>query len=190
MQRLSLGSPVTKLHPHGGADTLLCKNDTKPPSTSLSTDADDLDHKSTKRRRFSSSLPVLSPAPPKPEKLIHLIPFLILFCFLVLFLLSHTPSQSDLAQFNGSYNHIASESIDALNDNRTMASKRFFSEKAYVSVVAMKYVMSAPKVSDWNPAGEEESCVCKYVPRVDVRKASWKVGQHVLSDGIRISMLF
>ncbi|KAG5222513.1 Cysteine-rich venom protein [Salix suchowensis] len=120
MQRLSLGSPVTKLHPHGGADTLLCKNDTKPSSTSLSPDADDLDHKSTKRRRFSSSLSVLSPAPPKPEKLIHLIPFLILFCFLVLFLLSHTPSQSDLARFNGFYNHIeaASESIDALSEVR------------------------------------------------------------------------
>ncbi|KAJ6714779.1 PROTEIN putative-RELATED [Salix viminalis] len=60
------------------------------------------------------------PAPPKPEKLIHLIPFLILFCFLVLFLLSHTPSQSDLAQFNGFYNHIdaASESIDALSEVR------------------------------------------------------------------------
>ncbi|KAF9689631.1 hypothetical protein SADUNF_Sadunf01G0112400 [Salix dunnii] len=126
MQRQSLGSPVTKLHPHGGADTLSRKQDTKPvfkdrpPSTSLSPDADDLDHKSTKPRRFSSSLSVLSPAPPKPEKIIHLIPFLILFCFLVLFLLSHTPSQSDLAQFNGFYNHIeaAGGSIDALNEVR------------------------------------------------------------------------
>uniref|UniRef100_A0A2K2BX71 Uncharacterized protein n=1 Tax=Populus trichocarpa TaxID=3694 RepID=A0A2K2BX71_POPTR len=111
MQRQSLGSPVTKLHPHGGADTLL-SNDTKPvfkdlpPSTSPAPDADDLDHKSTKPRRFFSSSSVLSSAPPKPEKLIHLIPFLTLFCFLVLFLVSHTPSQSDLAQFNGFSNHI------------------------------------------------------------------------------------
>ncbi|KAJ6933192.1 hypothetical protein NC651_008571 [Populus alba x Populus x berolinensis] len=107
MQRQSLGSPVTKLHTNGGADTL-SSSDNKLlfkdlPSSSLTPDADDLDHKSIKPRRFSSSSlsSILSSPAPAPEKLIHLIPFLTLFCFLVLFLVSHNPSQSDLAQFNG-----------------------------------------------------------------------------------------
>ncbi|KAJ6705928.1 PROTEIN putative-RELATED [Salix purpurea] len=110
MQRQSLGSPVTKLHANGGADTL-SSSDIKLvykdlPSSSLTPDDDDLDHKSIKPRRFSSSSTsplssVLSSPPPAPEKLIHLIPFLTVFCFLVLFLVSHNPSQSDLAQFNG-----------------------------------------------------------------------------------------
>ncbi|CAK7356082.1 unnamed protein product [Dovyalis caffra] len=129
MQRQSLGSPGTKLHNHGGTDTLLT-NDTKLvfkdlPSTSLTPDPDDLDHKSTIPRRFSSpsssSLSVLSSPSSNPEKLIHLIPLLTLFCFLVLFLVSHNPSQSDLAQFNGFKrfsNHIeeATETIGGLDD--------------------------------------------------------------------------
>ncbi|KAL9406106.1 hypothetical protein Peur_003078 [Populus x canadensis] len=151
MQRQSLGSPVTKLHPHGEADTLL-SNDTKPvfkelpPSTSLAPDADDLDHKSTKPRRFFSSSSVLSSAPPKPEQLIHLIPFLTLFCFLVLFLVSHTPSQSDLAQFNGLSNHIeaASESIGGLSEVRrgdVLATRSFgnLQEIAADELTSLKY---------------------------------------------------
>ena len=103
MQRQSLGSPVTKLHTNGGADTL-SSSDNKLlfkdlPSSSLTPDADDLDHKSIKPRRFSSSSTsslssILSSPAPAPEKLIHLIPFLTLFCFLVLFLVSHNPSQA------------------------------------------------------------------------------------------------
>ncbi|KAL2901239.1 Pyrrolidone-carboxylate peptidase [Bienertia sinuspersici] len=37
----------------------------------------------------------------QPEKLIHLIPILILLCFFILYLSSHDPSAKDLAQFNG-----------------------------------------------------------------------------------------
>ncbi|XP_011028134.1 PREDICTED: uncharacterized protein LOC105128248 [Populus euphratica] len=127
MQRQSLGSPATKLHTNGGTDTL-SSSDNKLlfkdlPSSSLTPDADDLDHKSIKPRRFSScstsSLSsILSSPPPAPEKLIHLIPFLTLFCFLVLFLVSHNPSQSDLAQFNGFKrlsNHIE-EAIESVGD--------------------------------------------------------------------------
>ncbi|KAJ6943051.1 hypothetical protein NC652_008753 [Populus alba x Populus x berolinensis] len=124
MQRQSLGSPVTKLHTNGGADTL-SSSDNKLlfkdlPSSSLTPDADDLDHKSIKPRRFSSSSlsSILSSPAPAPEKLIHLIPFLTLFCFLVLFLVSHNPSQSDLAQFNG-FKRVSShieEAIESVGD--------------------------------------------------------------------------
>ncbi|KAJ8773972.1 hypothetical protein K2173_009403 [Erythroxylum novogranatense] len=83
MQRQSLGSPVPKFH-----------------------DVTDDDKTAKPRRSLTpSSLPSpplpLPPSSAKPEKLIHLIPFLIFFCFLVLYLASHTPPQSDLAQFNG-----------------------------------------------------------------------------------------
>ncbi|KAJ6703912.1 PROTEIN putative-RELATED [Salix viminalis] len=135
MQRQSLGSPVTKLHANGGADTL-SSSDIKLvykdlPSSSLTPDDDDLDHKSIKPRRFSSSSTsplssVLSSPPPTPEKLIHLIPFLTLFCFLVLFLVSHNPSQSDLAQFNGFKrvsNHIEEE-IESADDVSGLSSVR------------------------------------------------------------------
>ncbi|KAF8027163.1 hypothetical protein BT93_E0165 [Corymbia citriodora subsp. variegata] len=51
----------------------------------------------------SCSSPASSSAlsPRKTGKLIHLIPLLTLFCFLVLYLCSHSPSQTDLAQFSG-----------------------------------------------------------------------------------------
>ncbi|CAH9080781.1 unnamed protein product [Cuscuta europaea] len=37
----------------------------------------------------------------KAEKYVHLIPLLTVFCFLVLYLSSHRPTENDLAQFNG-----------------------------------------------------------------------------------------
>ncbi|KAF5729722.1 hypothetical protein HS088_TW20G00086 [Tripterygium wilfordii] len=103
MQRQSLGSPVTKLHSHGEAKTeTLSNEDLKrkdlPSPLVLTNNHIDEEHKTAKPRRFSTS--PQSP-PPKPDKLIHLIPALTLFCFLVLYLFSHTPSPSDLAQFNG-----------------------------------------------------------------------------------------
>ncbi|KAG8084278.1 hypothetical protein GUJ93_ZPchr0010g7378 [Zizania palustris] len=64
MQRLSVGSPGGKLRLDGGAV------------------AKEADEKAGKA------------AGPPPDKSIHLIPLLTLFCFLVLFLLSHDPSSS------------------------------------------------------------------------------------------------
>nr|KJB21132.1 hypothetical protein B456_003G184400 [Gossypium raimondii] len=95
MQRQSLGSPTSKLHSHGGEEI-----------TGAIVDDDDR-RKDSKSRRLtfsassSSSSPLLLPSSPKSEKLIHLIPVLTLLCFLILYLNSHSPSQSDLAAFNG-----------------------------------------------------------------------------------------
>ncbi|KAG4206267.1 hypothetical protein ERO13_A03G000042v2 [Gossypium hirsutum] len=89
MQRQSLGSPTSKLHIHGGEEI-----------TGAIVDDDDR-RKDSKSRRLtfsassSSSSPLLLPSSPKSEKLIHLIPILTLLCFLILYLNSHSPSQSD-----------------------------------------------------------------------------------------------
>ncbi|PON85381.1 ribosome maturation factor [Trema orientale] len=109
MQRQSLGSPVSKLHGHGGPkeDSIIAELDDNPKrkdlfasSTSSSTssvvaDYDEDKHKATKPHRLSS------PPPIRPDKFIHLIPLLTLLCFLILFLFSHTPSRSDMAHFKG-----------------------------------------------------------------------------------------
>ncbi|XVF13666.1 hypothetical protein REPUB_Repub08aG0227600 [Reevesia pubescens] len=101
MQRQSLGSPSSKLHIHGGEESSV----TEDQKRRVIIDDDD-DRKETKPRRLSfspsslSSTSSLTISHPKPEKLIHLIPVLTLLCFLVLYLASHSPSQSDLAQFN------------------------------------------------------------------------------------------
>ncbi|OMO93327.1 hypothetical protein COLO4_16960 [Corchorus olitorius] len=109
MQRQSLGSPSSKLHIHGGEESSVSEDQKRRIII------DDDDRKDTKPRRLSFS-PSSSPSssltsPPKPEKLIHLIPVLTLLCFLILYLSSHSPSQSDLAQFNG-FKH-PSEHIDS-----------------------------------------------------------------------------
>ncbi|CAN6547105.1 unnamed protein product [Malus baccata var. baccata] len=114
MQRQSLGgSPASKLHQtHGGPNDqtltvvdspnrnkdLSVFSTTASSSSSSSISAayqDDEDHKASKPHRLSS------PPPIAPHKSIHVIPVLTLLCFLILFLFSHIPSQSDLAQFNG-----------------------------------------------------------------------------------------
>lgn len=82
MQRQSLGSPVTKLQSHG----LLSKEDDlaeEQQKRKVSMVTDEEDNKIDKLKR----------SPPKPEKLIHLIPILTMLCFLVLYLCSHDPSQ-------------------------------------------------------------------------------------------------
>lgn len=98
MQRQSLGSPGSKLHhAHGGGgpkdDSLILDDGPKRPkdilafsAASASEDFDD--NKATKPHRQSS------PPPATPDRVIHVIPVLTVLCFLILFLFSHTPSQS------------------------------------------------------------------------------------------------
>lgn len=86
MHRQSLGSPVSKHHGHGGAkeDTLMAEEEPKHKDDDS---ASEEERKATRRRRS------LSP-PPKPEKFVHVIPVVTLLCFLILYLCSHSPSQS------------------------------------------------------------------------------------------------
>ncbi|CAN1256608.1 hypothetical protein LINPERPRIM_LOCUS9378 [Linum perenne] len=111
MHRQSLGSPVSKLHFHGGSlpkhndddDSCILASSLPPPLL----DYDDERLKTAKpSRRFSSSASASASASPSsmppsphaatPEKLIHLIPIVVLFCFLILYLVSHNPSQSQI----------------------------------------------------------------------------------------------
>ncbi|XP_057510436.1 uncharacterized protein LOC130792865 [Actinidia eriantha] len=92
MQRQSLGSPGSKLHIRGELGTNeenLTGKDQKRKDQASSLDAD-ADNDKLQKPHIS---------PPKPEKCIHLIPILTVLCFLVLYLSSHDPSQTDLAQF-------------------------------------------------------------------------------------------
>ncbi|WOG85414.1 hypothetical protein DCAR_0104602 [Daucus carota subsp. sativus] len=92
MHRQSLSSPNSKLHtPHGGLlshpstnNIDLTANDSH---LAAAADVDDL-RKSQKPQKSA-------------EKLIHIIPMLIVFCFLVLYLSSHDPSQKEVTSFNG-----------------------------------------------------------------------------------------
>ncbi|GKV25997.1 hypothetical protein SLEP1_g35363 [Rubroshorea leprosula] len=98
MQRQSLGSPVSKLHSHGGDDTIVAKD---PRCRVAEDDDDNSKRKASKPRRLSFS-PLSSPPLPSTstlENFIHLIPILTLLCFLILYLSAHAPSQSDLAHF-------------------------------------------------------------------------------------------
>ncbi|CAN7103923.1 unnamed protein product [Brassica rapa subsp. narinosa] len=107
MQRLSIDSSASKLHSYGGRkDDTYDHDDLKrkepisspPPSSSSSAaDYDDDEFKDFKPRRLS----LQSSTHQNGEKLVHFIPVLTLICFIILYLSSHAPSQSDLAQFNG-----------------------------------------------------------------------------------------
>ncbi|XVE65325.1 hypothetical protein DITRI_Ditri07aG0172000 [Diplodiscus trichospermus] len=100
MQRQSLGSPSSKVHIHGGEESSVAEDQKRRV---IIDDDERKDYTKPRRLSFSPSSSPTSPLPPpfKPEKLIHLIPVLTLFCFLILYLTSHSPSQSDLAHFNG-----------------------------------------------------------------------------------------
>ncbi|CAN0908106.1 hypothetical protein LINGRAHAP2_LOCUS25123 [Linum grandiflorum] len=112
MQRQSLGSPVSKLHFHGGSlpkhDATIPTDDNSCKASSSLSPYDDLRLKTAKpssRRLSSSASSSLMPPSPHPantpEKLIHLIPIVVLFCFLVLYLVSHNPaSQPNTLQFD------------------------------------------------------------------------------------------
>ncbi|CAA3010305.1 Hypothetical predicted protein [Olea europaea subsp. europaea] len=81
MHRQSLGSPASKLHLQILKDESLASE-----SQNLITE-EKSQHKTLKLN------------PKSPEKYIHFIPILTLFCFLILYLTSHNPSPNDLAQF-------------------------------------------------------------------------------------------
>ncbi|ESQ52158.1 hypothetical protein EUTSA_v10017330mg [Eutrema salsugineum] len=109
MQRLSLDSSASKLYSYGGRkddtydiDDLKRKESASSPPSSSSSPADYDDHelKDFKPRRLSLQSPFAA-THQKQEKLVHFIPVLTLICFIILYLSSHAPSQSDLAQFNG-----------------------------------------------------------------------------------------
>ncbi|KAL0896992.1 hypothetical protein Bca101_080953 [Brassica carinata] len=103
MQRLSIDSSASKLHSYDIDDlkrkeSLSSSPPSHPhPSSSSPADYDDHDLKDAKLRRLSS----LQSPYQKRENLVHFIPVLTLICFIILYLSSHAPSQSDLAQFNG-----------------------------------------------------------------------------------------
>ncbi|KAE8690248.1 Detected protein of unknown function [Hibiscus syriacus] len=112
MQRQSLGSPTSKLYIHGGEE-ITGADDHK---RRIIIDGEDRKDSKPRRLSFSQSSPSL-PSPPKSEKLIHLIPVLTLLCILILYLNSHSPSQSDLEAFNGfkhSPKHLDSREIGSL----------------------------------------------------------------------------
>ncbi|GAB4857862.1 hypothetical protein Ancab_015768 [Ancistrocladus abbreviatus] len=96
MQRQSLGSPGSKLNIHGGtkSDVVLKGDDQKrresfsPSASSSEIIADEDEMKLEKPLRSHH---------PRPEKFIHIIPILTLLCFLILYLCSHEPSQSQKA---------------------------------------------------------------------------------------------
>ncbi|KAG2309094.1 hypothetical protein Bca4012_081989 [Brassica carinata] len=102
MQRLSIDSSASKLHSYDIDDLKRKESLSSPPpphpsSSSSPADYDDHDLKDVKLRRLSS----LQSPYQKRENLVHFIPVLTLICFIILYLSSHAPSQSDLAQFNG-----------------------------------------------------------------------------------------
>lgn len=108
MQRQSLGSPVSKLHGHGGgamADAIVVEDQKRSKhASSFSTSADyggQDDDKVSKSYRFSFP----SPSPPRQEKFVHAIPILTIICFLILYLCSHSPSQSGTCNSSHRTNH-------------------------------------------------------------------------------------
>ncbi|KAK9275689.1 hypothetical protein L1049_022956 [Liquidambar formosana] len=89
MQRQSLGSPGSKVH--GGAAAKEEKDMVVEDPKRNVGDEEEEKNKAVKPHRSLS----------RPDKLIHLIPILTFLCFLILYLCSHNPSQSDLAHFDG-----------------------------------------------------------------------------------------
>ncbi|XP_071700309.1 uncharacterized protein [Rutidosis leptorrhynchoides] len=110
MHRQSLGSPASKLHSHGvffpGAgiikddiDTEFISENNKLSVSSSSNNTNDVERKSQKSVSVSVS---------SSTRLVHLIPFLTFLCFVILYLSSHDPSTTELAQFSG-YTTLSSE---------------------------------------------------------------------------------
>ncbi|CAI0470952.1 unnamed protein product [Linum tenue] len=129
MQRQSLGSPVSKLHFHGGSDDAeVCDNSAtsslSPPPPSLLLDSDDRRLKTAKlpSRRLSTSASSSSSPTPTPEKLIHLIPIILLSCFLILYLASNNPSQSTSIEIDSA---VADSKLGELRAREVMPIRSF-----------------------------------------------------------------
>ncbi|KAJ8555166.1 hypothetical protein K7X08_012662 [Anisodus acutangulus] len=102
MHRQSLGSPGSKLHlTHGvvivgdrdNSAAVVTATDQASPSLSNNYNEED--------EQVRKSVKALNKSLSRAEKYIHLIPVLTFFCFLILYLSSHNPSDKDLAQFHG-----------------------------------------------------------------------------------------
>ncbi|KAK4364673.1 hypothetical protein RND71_016031 [Anisodus tanguticus] len=102
MHRQSLGSPGSKLHhTHGvvivgdrdNSAAVVTATDQASPSLSNNYNEED--------EQVRKSIKALNKSLSRAEKYIHLIPVLTFFCFLILYLSSHNPSDKDLAQFHG-----------------------------------------------------------------------------------------
>ncbi|KAF5819081.1 hypothetical protein HanXRQr2_Chr02g0073591 [Helianthus annuus] len=95
MHRQSLGSPASKLQSHGAIKADTVDNLISQESCSADAAASE-EHKLQKANQQKSGIESSSTS---SSKLIHLIPILTFFCFLVLYLSSHDPSGQ--TQFSG-----------------------------------------------------------------------------------------
>ncbi|KAJ0805880.1 hypothetical protein HanPI659440_Chr02g0083341 [Helianthus annuus] len=93
MHRQSLGSPASKLQSHGAIKADTVNNLISQESCSADAAASEEERKLQKSVIESSST--------SSSKLIHLIPILTFFCFLVLYLSSHDPSDLGQTQYSG-----------------------------------------------------------------------------------------
>ncbi|KAL8053410.1 hypothetical protein ABFX02_05G069100 [Erythranthe guttata] len=122
MQRQSLGSPSSKLVAKDeqliitNEITQLNNNKQFPPSISnnltgfmLFAQEQEQEQEQLKKKKKMKK---------KNSSYIHLIPMLTLLCFLILYLSSHNPSQTDLAQFNGfkAFSNTAADLEDSISE--------------------------------------------------------------------------
>ncbi|KAM3322359.1 hypothetical protein P3S67_003510 [Capsicum chacoense] len=106
MHRQSLGSPASKLHlAHGGIVIVGSRDDSSAAVITAAAEASPSslsnDYNEEEDEQVRKSVKALNKSLSRAEKYIHIIPILTLFCFFILFLFSHNPSDKDLAQFHG-----------------------------------------------------------------------------------------
>ncbi|KAI7729554.1 hypothetical protein M8C21_016664 [Ambrosia artemisiifolia] len=95
MHRQSLGSPASKLQSHGVQSEQPTTKDDNSASSS-SDRATDNEQRKTQKPNQQKSLHESSSS--SSNKLVHIIPILTFLCFLILYLSSHDPSNTDLGQ--------------------------------------------------------------------------------------------
>ncbi|XP_068635399.1 uncharacterized protein [Aristolochia californica] len=86
MQRQSLGSPASKLHVHGVEEDL---------------DSDDKRRELEERDGDKNVEKAHRSAHRRVDSMIHLIPLIVLACFLILVLVSHSPTDEELFKLGG-----------------------------------------------------------------------------------------
>ncbi|KAL9258813.1 hypothetical protein AKJ16_DCAP13558 [Drosera capensis] len=109
MQRQSLGSPGSKHHHHhinaGSSrdddDNVSSSNrrDSSSSSASASASSPTVAVPDAEEMKLEKAMMIRSGTSVRMERLVHVIPILTLLCFLVLYLVSHEPSDSVLPQF-------------------------------------------------------------------------------------------